>query len=480
MNRSAPPPPLTRRRKLHSVILVAAIVIVPSVVAWIWIQSAGRSAREAALNRIKMAGDPLMPADLPSPPVRGKDPAEWLARLTQVQNAWDMWDLSDPSDFRKLLERARRRELGEDAREAFEQLQACIEKLPGDDPVASWNEFWSTFSDFVRAPQDTVKASTCQDEALRLLAIGLEPSLSIAREAASYGAIDPRAVTRSLDSAGGAFPEIHVEALHASEAVMVAAVRHARAKQFSDALDDLRVQLALARVYQPSQWLTSFLVWSALMNRALDTLGTLLPLLPRGLDVSEFETRLLETHPRDDLATALKGERAFGNRVLEQLRAGTTPGLAGPLSEPSILDKLHRKLIEDGDQAHYLDAMTAGIERISKPSFLRATIVDERPSTFWSPASLVMLPSIASSAQQADVLEARLALARAALTAYRGGAEAAFKFLANSVDPFDGRAIRCALSSEGLIAFWSIGPDKSDDGGKDPKRDIVWTLRLRE
>src|SRR5262245_41162800 len=121
MNPSAPTRPVTRRRKLQNWLLVAAVVLVPTLVAWFWIKASGRSARDARWNRIKMSGDPLMPADIPPPPSRGKDPAEWLARLTGVRNRWDMWDLSDPEDFRKLLESARRRELGEDAREAFEQ-----------------------------------------------------------------------------------------------------------------------------------------------------------------------------------------------------------------------------------------------------------------------------------------------------------------------------------------------------------------------
>jgi hypothetical protein len=77
----------------------------------------------------------------------------------------------------------------------------------------------------------------------------------------------------------------------------------------------------------------------------------------------------------------------------------------------------------------------------------------------------------------ADWLEARLALARVALEAYRGGIESAQKLATTMVDPYDGQPIRCATGPGTELLIWSVGPDKMDDHG-DPG-DLPWKLALR-
>ena len=73
-----------------------------------------------------------------------------------------------------------------------------------------------------------------------------------------------------------------------------------------------------------------------------------------------------------------------------------------------------------------------------------------------------------------------LVLARAALTAYRAGAKDALEFISKTTDPFDGRQIRCGFGEDGLVVFWSAGPNGVDDGALPGTDDVVWGLKLDE
>ena len=140
------------------------------------------------------------------------------------------------------------------------------------------------------------------------------------------------------------------------------------------------------------------------------------------------------------------------------------------------------RLVIDHDQAAYLEAFERTIARASRPEFMRSPESGVSKAAWWQGLGALMPPILEQRLATADALEARLALARAALTAYRYGAAKTFEFLKDSIDPFDGRPLRCALGvgpQEGLVVFWSVGSDKSDDGGTDPTKDIVWRLKLK-
>jgi hypothetical protein len=139
---------------------------------------------------------------------------------------------------------------------------------------------------------------------------------------------------------------------------------------------------------------------------------------------------------------------------------------------------VHQWLVADRDQAAYLEAMNRSIAIADEPAFLRKDVPNERPSTFWAPATTVVLPAISGPLATSDALQAELALARLALTAYRGGAQEALRFMANSVDPFEGKPLRLAWVGEDVVVFWSVGPDKKDDSARIGSDDIVWQLRL--
>ena len=86
--------------------------------------------------------------------------------------------------------------------------------------------------------------------------------------------------------------------------------------------------------------------------------------------------------------------------------------------------------------------------------------------------------------EQTDELDARIALARIALVAYRSGVEAACAFARGCIDPFDGLPLRCSQGSDGLLMIWSVGADGIDEFGRQGSTvypdDLVWTIRRAE
>jgi hypothetical protein len=481
--------PRARRRRLWIPLATAALVL-GGLFAFVRV---GAAMREAAIDRIKMANQPLLPIDLkPAHDRKGKDPAEWLARVNDVRNTWEMHDLTDATSYHKLLERSARRDFGdderalfgEDARVAFAELEICIEKLiEGEkDSAAVWNSFWGALDGLLRQSNGSSDWGACPEKALRVLALGLEKSMKLAREGREYGPVDPQVVARLLDKENESFPSLPVvQEARIADAVQVWALHDAQSKRFATALDDVRAGLDVARIHQPSYWLVSHVLWVLHMGRTLDALEAVLPLLPRGLDVSDIEATLSAARPRDELAFALVSERAFTNRVFEHMREGWSPP-EGTALHASFVERWRWRLVGDRDQAAYLDAMTHAIERAAKPRVLRAPEDEPSRSAWWHPIATMITPTLEAHLTAADALEARLALARAALTAYRAGAADTFKFLKDSHDPFDGRPLRCAFGTgaqEGLVVFWSVGPDGNDDGGTDPTKDIVWRLKLK-
>lgn len=471
-------------RRIPRYVIVLALALLLVLGAWFGIRARGSKMRTAALDRIQLAQEPLMPAYLAlDPAAKGKDPTEWLERIARVRVRWDMNELSNPSKYEFLLGEARANRVGEEGRIAFEKFEQCIRPLVSkeSDPNAVWNQFWVGLAVRLRECDGTSSWGDCTENAVKLLAAGLAPAMDVARQSVNYGAIDPLRATSTLDQQDAGFPALPVaEDARLADAVHMTALSQAQSKRGRDALDSVRVGLAVARVHAPSHWLVEEVLWSTHMTRTLEVLQTILPMLPRGLDVTDIEAALLAARPRDEIGRALRGERTFGNRVFEMMREGWRPKTAEPYAPGSMLSRIQRWLVGDADQAAYLDAMTIAIAQSAKSPFVRKPVANGVESSFWTPSAAIIAPNVDGAIFASDVLEARLALARVALTAYRGGAKDALTFLTTSADPFDGQPIKCGFGEGGLVVFWSVGPNGKDEGAKPGTDDIVWGLRLSE
>lgn len=463
---------------------IAIFFVAVLLFCWLGVRWRGAALRRAAIDQIKIDNQALIPAFLPSPAQdRTNDPGEWLMRVARSRPAWDMSDLSDPERYRFLLEEARSNRLGEDARISFEDFEqkfrSLLESAP--DKTAFWNEFWVGLAVRLRNCDGTRDWGPAKNSAVHLIAVGLADCMQVARQAAQYGPIDPVRAAAELENSNASFPTLpFLEEARLGDAVHVTAISKAQSGYAAEALESLRAGLAVAHIHAPSEWLMSEMMWSLQMTRVLDALQTILPMLPRGIDLSWLEQELTAARPRDSMARAIRGERAFGNRVLELIRSGDLPR-DGVLYAPGTwLSRLHRALVNDVDQARYLTTMTEAARRAESPAYLRTKAIDGVPDSFWAPTAAIIAPEFGPSLRTSDLLEARLGLARAALTAYQKGAKDALTFISESFDPFDGRPLRCGFGDDGLVVFWSTGPDGKDDAADVESDDIVWGLKLAE
>jgi len=476
--------PTRSRRRVLTVVLVLSLLAVACAIAWFTVRSRGAERRRVEIARIQAANEPLVPADIPwTPPASGKDPSEWLMQSATVRNGWDMADLADPGKYTSLLDRARGRAFGEDARVAFERFEAAIRPIVSEnaDPGGTWAAYWVVLANRIAECNGARDWDERERTGVDLLAVGLEPSAKLARMARDVHAIDPHRVASLLDSADAAFPRLPlVEEAGLADAINVAAISDALAKRPVDALDRVRDGLAMARVHAPAHFGLAHTVWAHHMTRVLDTLQTVLSMVPRGLDVTDIEAALTAASPREELQRALRGERAFGNRVFESLRDGWRPTDAPTLGGDSFFARWRHTLVADGDQAEYLRVMSSHVEAAGKPAFKRGAVTDPPANGFWTPNASRMTIQVRGPLATTDRLEARLVIARIALTAYRAGAKDALLFLSKSSDPYDGQPIRCALGEKGLVVIWSVGPDGRDDDGRADSDDVVWALRLAE
>lgn len=485
MTKTSPPAAASRPRGTRRRVIVGLVVIVGASVAGVLALRARASARlQAEIERIRLAGDPLSPADLKSTPAgSGTDATVWLTMAATARERWDLAALADPARYGRLLESARARQFGDDARVAFEGLESTLRPIldANPDPGGTWNAFWSVLAARLAECDGVPDWDAPSRAAVRLLAVGLEPAWQVARAARGVAPIDPVHVARVLDESDAAIPRLPmIEESRASDAANVTALDAALSGRGAEALEGVRAGLAMARVHSSAPFLVAATMRVHHLSRALDTLQLILPRLPRRLDTSDLEAELAAAFPRRDLAQGLRGERAFGQRVFEASRDGWSPADAPALAVDSTIGRWRVRLFGDFDHACYLEAMTNALAVVGAAAHERPPLPARPERTFLHPLAGVLVPDLASNLRLCDLIEARLALARIALTAYRAGAQDALTAISKSFDPYDGNHMRCSLGQDGLILLWSVGANQKDEDGRAEGDDVTWALRLAD
>ncbi|MBL8861658.1 MAG: hypothetical protein JNK02_06560 [Planctomycetes bacterium] len=445
--------------------LVALGLLVVALVAALVLRWTGAAARADELARLATQRRPALPADLPEPTDPRPEATGWFAELVAARIRWTPEELAAPESYARLRARARATELAAEAEEAFAALEGCA--------GTGASEALQRVVEVLAARDGIAGEPPCGAEAARLLALGTRARLDVARRAREYGAVSPRVVNGALERDGAVLPQLPIlQALELADAVSLELARAIWSEQPALVPELLLAALDVARVLGSAPFLVAALGASEVESRLLAALEFALSAVPEDLDLSKIEDELAALRPRERLVRAMEGERALGNRAFELLRQGARPTWVDGGSWLPIA------LIAAHDQAAFLRAWREQIGRAGCAAYQREP--PARPG--WSDRQLAPITALlvrTDFAGAVDALEARLALARAALVARRGGAQALLEHVARSADPYDGRPLRVGFADSGVVVLWSVGADGRDDGGLDEARDVVWRFKPR-
>ncbi|MCE9596284.1 MAG: hypothetical protein K8S98_18995, partial [Planctomycetes bacterium] len=256
------------------------------------------------------------------------------------------------------------------------------------------------------------------------------------------------------------------------------------------ALDALREDFEIARVASGLPLIPGFDAWGFDLGIALTGLRESLQFLPPSTDLSWYEHELDGIDPRAVLVRAVRQDRLAGHNTI---RAFTGAGL--PDERRDSVDTLQAWLARRFlliDHGVYLESFRRALEHLESEHWREAPTRPFEakapwPASHYQAMSRLLTPEFERHIDYAMELEAKVALARAALVNHRDGTNAARAWLAARSDPFDGAPLRSRVDPDGVLVMWSIGHDRVDDGA--PRRsnrcesgpfvDVDWLVLAR-
>ncbi len=431
---------------------------------------------EDELERIRAAGDPVLPEDLVVPdPGEGEDALAWLAALEEARASRITWiedHLRDVEQFELLMEEVRESEVPAEHIALLDEIRLLHDELGGNQEAI--DRFWTGF----RTKHNDSDASFTRQECtvLRAIEVGarIHPEdLDTLRTGVRLDmARLLEGILEDLDFAATEQPtDIH-PALPTGLLVLTdlggLAVVAAHQGRADEALDRLELALRAAELCEDVPWLyVGHDLWLLLASSAVQAVVPTAAGLPPGTDLGAIEARLAELDPRANLVRAMRGERALGNRVFASFRAHA--GGSGPFSEGQ-LSRLLAGMFFARDHAIYLELMRDAIQLAESPphEVLRARDCWRariEPSPRWAPLSSMLVPMSDVDDEFARSLEASILFARGALIVRREGLEAGLAWIDARTDPFDGSPLRHRVDEDGTVVLWSVGADGVDDSG---------------
>lgn len=468
-------------------LLVAGAIVTVSVYI-----SRAREARVAALEAIRARGEPVFVEDLLEELPRG-DPetVEWALACEEIPDLWELVYVQEEGKSDETL----LTELQAAGRTAEELalLRAWLDCLEVEPEVEialyldDWNEI--RLRDLPR-PEDVTPCELVAIEA----AMELSPQcLEHALLASDLGPVDVRGELERM-KAGTPDGELEIFPRHGTGAILGvkhlsnAAVIASLEGDPDEALHLLEVAFHTAGLWRGQPHLIGHVQYHCLVDIAGQRLERILPDLPEDADLTKIEAFYEAFDPRADLRQALVGERAFINRIFQQLRDGEfAVDELGGRPRGHAFEWFALDFMVDVNQTEYLELMDLVLAECAKPRFdpteKADAVVRERLEGTWNTLfTSEFVPKVSNQHTAALAAEVSRDLALTAILAHREGLEAARAELAGRIDPFFGAAYHTRVESDGTFVMWSVGYDGEDDGAQwdEEYEDLVWRYRPRK
>jgi hypothetical protein len=414
----------------------------------------------SAIAAIRKRGEPVTPDEISFPPRAVTSRFEENVASFQAVSgrAWvDILSASQADGFLAAPDSAR---LDAETIAALKDLRDCLDaraKARADPDTFELSPLTSSIA-------DGDDPSECERRAHRVRRLCLEPAIDAAIRLCVGDPVDFGAVVGEWvrnDPSKEPWPDAHTEPVRlAARYLENSAVDLALENRGEEAVSRWRAALHGLKTIERGPWLMKFAEWHRSELEALDGLRAILQCVPAGLDVHDLEAELDPETPRRNLIQAIRGERAFMNRMFARfaMRHSGTGGVQlpwEPLRHFAWTAYIHR------DQASYLELIQGVIEGAKSPYWtwkeqegrnqLFSRIDRSIP---WSSAFAMILTGVIEGTAK---VEAELLLARAALAAYRGGADAGVRVAGSSTDPFSGQPIQSRVESNGTLVLSSAG-----------------------
>jgi hypothetical protein len=436
-----PPGPRTFWKVLVLSLGAIAVLMGVSVLA---VRIRGRARRDAAIERLRASGAPVLPGDIRFPePAPGCDPLEWIER-------YRVYEAREAAPVSSLPECEGSRGSLADGSAEFEFLEDLGRAL--DDPR--------------RARELT----PCQRAAGRSLIAADAEVLALALEVDELGEVDWKELVADGTEFEDLLPDSFVASAHGHvQSLVDAAWEAADRGAFDEALRHLESLGKAASFHRHAPHVIGVQTWIFAQQSALLGIRRVLQLAPPGLDLSALDSLLEEQPAAERIRFAVEGERAIGNRIFEAIR-NRRHGF-DELAELPWLERCAVDLMLDHGQANYLDRFERALAALhrglvkAKPAL---EALDAEESAGYDLITNLLCPRFSGLVEYGSQLEVYRALTRARVLAYRDGTEAGLAWLASRTDPFGGAPFRHRREADGVVTMWSVGPDLVDDGAPDP------------
>ncbi len=218
-------------------------------------------------------------------------------------------------------------------------------------------------------------------------------------------------------------------------------------------------------------------------KRAAWAIRECLHLLPHDTDLGAIEAAVAADRYRAEELEALRRERAVGNEILVDLRAGTVES-ARILDGKDLFERELFRLWIDHEQAGYLEIMTRAIGLAERAPFelpgglrdVDELTADLRPPRAWRVIRTMITPDFRAQTIAHAQLEAEQQLTLLCFAAWREPTTLEAR-LAATQDPFTGKPLKMR-EQDGVLVFWSAGEDlRDDEPGAEHGDDIVARVR---